>query len=648
MAQGFRKDVQGLRALAVLAVTLFHFDVEVAGFTLSGGFCGVDVFYVISGFVIGTRILEDLAQGEFSLAAFYRRRARRILPALLVTVLLSAGCAWFVLLPPDYLEFGRSLLALLLSLANVYFWKVSGYFAPESQTMPLLHGWSLAVEEQFYLIMPLVMLAFYRLFGGRGWLWLVLPVLLGSLALGVMLAFMAPRAGFYLLPGRVWQLQIGLLVAVLARRGGANGVLPPGFWREAGAALGLALVLGGMVWLSTERPYPAWYALIPCVGAGLVIAAGCGASNNANRGPMPAPITGALNHLLGLAPVQMLGAISYSLYLVHWPMAALFQYGLMRKPEGAEPWVMLGFSVALAYVLWRWVELPFLKPARRLRAPTRWLLAGGMLGALGVGAGLVLSQGVPSRFPDYASPPIAGQEIWGIAPCFHEDLAKPLVWNAKACVRVHADATGALGAGNRRILLWGDSFAAHYVPGLIADGGRLQVDVLQYTFAGCPPILAFDSLSRPGCAPSNAAVPAFVQEQHIAQVVLAARWSDVPAHTRARLPETLARLRSLGVAVVVIGQSPQFASDVRRLDYVSGQSRRAIGMLPVSFDRAINAQLAAAVAKVAGVVFVDPMPALCPGASCLYRQGANWLYADYGHFSKAGSLRAVRAYFPAQ
>ena len=239
------------------------------------------------------------------------------------------------------------------------------------------------------------------------------------------------------------------------------------------------------------------------------------------------------------------------------------------------------------------------------------------------------------RYPDFLPAMADAHDLWGGGHCFNEVLNKPIDWDPQACARTH-------GPG-RRILLWGDSFAAQYAPGLAASPAARGLTVLQYSFAGCPPIFAFESLSRRGCTVSNAEVPAILRRQHIDEVVLAARWTETPRHTLLRLHETVERLRALGVGVVVIGQSPEFSADVQRIDYLSGQSRAALGRWTVSFDPAINRTIAA---QAQDAQFVDPMATLCTGNLCPYRIGREWLFGDYGHYSAIGSLRAVNRYFP--
>lgn len=611
----FRSDIQGLRALAVLPVLLVHFGFGV----LPGGFVGVDVFFVISGYVITTSLIGTLETGQFSLRDFYRRRIFRLLPALMVTGALTMAAGWWLLLPPDYAALGRSLIAVLLLVSNIHFWLISGYFAPESQIQPLLHCWSLSVEEQFYLIMPIAMLLVRR-WWGRRWLWMIVPIGVASLASCIAAVFVGASAGFYLLPPRAWELMTGAGLAVCVFDKG--WVLRGPMVREAVAALGVSFVAFAMLTVRETYAFPGWNALAPCGGAALVIWAGT-----------PGAHLPWVNRILSIAPARFVGRISYSLYLVHWPIAALFRYRAMREPGPGEAALMMAVSLVLAYAMWKWVENPGRTPNRAGHA--RGVLVGGSFAGLFVLGGVVAIAGVPARFPDFVAAQTNAQDEWGGPHCFNERLSRPIAWDEAQCTRTRGR--------HHRVLLWGDSFAAHYTPGLIRDSAARDVDVLQYTFAGCPPVLAFNSLSRVGCLISNARVPDMVGRLHIDTVVLAARWTDAPLRTLQRLPETIAALKAHGAQVYIIGQSPEFMADVQRIDYLTDQHGAPVGRWRISFDPAINRLLAT---ESTGAQFIDPLASLCAGDLCPYRQGKVWLYGDYGHFSAAGSQLAAERYFP--
>ncbi len=605
-----------MRAIAVLAVIFYHYRIP----PFTGGFAGVDVFFVISGYVIAGSIAGDIRSGDFTLANFYFKRIRRIFPALAAMVLATTVAAAIVFLPQDLADYSRSVAWTSAFASNVFFWRDSGYFAPEAQLKPLLHTWSLAVEEQYYLFAPLLFWAIHR-FGQRRWLLFLAPLMLVSFALCVATVFVGPKAGFFLLPPRMWELLLGAALALTAWTAPSSRAL-----REAMGALGLGLIALGVFTLTDDDPFPGWNALMPCLGAALVIWSGTGAHG--------APLVG---RLLSTTPLVGVGALSYSLYLAHWPIAAFARYLALRGPTLPEAAAMIALSFVLAWLSWRFVE----QPIRHLGlAHRRGVLLGGaamVAGGLLLGAAGVASKGLPGRYPDLVERTIPGEEAWGGPECFNLDDGKPHPWDAAACTRIH----GAHG----RILLWGDSFAAQYTPGILGDARRIDADVLEYTFTGCPPLLDFFSYAHPGCAAHNQAVPGIIRAQHIDTVVMAARWTEPPRAKVDRLGRTVAALRALGVKVYVIGQSPQFATDVQHLDYISGSRLRpGVAYWPPSFDPGLNRHLAS---LAAGATFIDPLPAFCRPTGCAYRDGNAFYFIDFGHFSAAGSLRAVKAYFPA-
>ncbi len=611
----YRRDIDGLRALAVGVVLLFHAGVS----GLGGGFVGVDVFFVISGYVIGRGIVAEVDAGRFRVAAFYERRIRRILPVLVAVLAGSAVAAALLLEPAAQADFARSAAATAGFASNLLFWKSSGYFDVAAQTRPLLHTWSLAVEEQFYLFIPLLLplvLRVSRRFAGAA----LLVAGLASLAVSVALTATAPSANFYLLPPRAWELLAGTLLVFV----GPTRSRPV---REAMALLGLGLILGPVLAYDEAVAFPGLAALPPCLGAALLIQAG----KPAGDGTRPTRV----GRLLGAEPCVALGLVSYALYMVHWPVIVFTRYALLRDPAGFEIAGVIGLSLLLALAARRWIETPLRHPAirpPRIRLFARTVLV--LLAIVGTGLGLAARIGPD---PDGAKARLARleQDDWLGGRCFLEN--QPAAdWAGEACWRNR-------GTG-RRALLWGDSFAAHYVPGLVRHAGALGHDVLQYTFAGCPPILAYTSNAKPGCRDFNARVPELVRRQGIDTVLLAARWDLVPPRILAALPDTIARLKRTGVGVVVIGPSPVFAFDVALLSargaglHPDGDAAWSAG--PPHPDRATMAALTA------GATLVDPRPAFCDGPLCRYRAQGTDLFVDVGHLSREGSDRAVRAYLP--
>ncbi len=610
-----RLDVDGLRTLAILPVLLFHFGLP----GIPGGFTGVDIFFVISGFVVARSIIVDIDQDRFSIARFYFKRIRRLFPALFVTLVVTTIAATILLLPGDLIDYAKSLSATALFGSNFYFWKTSGYFEVDAAVKPLLHTWSLAVEEQYYLFAPLLMAIIFR-FGREKWRWFVMPIFVLSLMLSIAAVFLGPTGGYFLLPTRTWELMLGMAIALADRNAPASRPL-----REGMAFSGLCLIAGGILFIDRNIPYPGWNALFPTLGTALIIQAGIRAD------PLP-----LINRILTLPVMVGIGTMSYALYLVHWPIAALTTYRTLQPPTTVSAFIMLGASFALAGIVWRFVERPCMTIDWSAHKKVFVSAALGSALVAATGIALVAGNGWPARYPDLNEPPMATNEGWGGETCFNEDANKRSRWNAAACTRIHGKAG--------RILLWGDSFSAHYTPGIVQDAARINADVLQYSFAGCPPILAYRSLGRIACQPANEAVFDIIREQKIDTVVLAARWTEASPNIIADLHETIDALKKTGVRVVVIGQSPAFIAKVTRIDYLSGQrSNRARGTWPAKIG-AINTVLRK---QVKGAEFIDPMRYLCNPATCPYRIGDQYLYNDYGHFSPAGSYRAVHAYFPA-
>jgi peptidoglycan/LPS O-acetylase OafA/YrhL len=334
----YRREMDGLRALAVLPVILFH-----AGFqTFSGGYVGVDVFFVISGYLITSLILIEKQAGTFKLIDFYERRARRILPALFVVVFVCLPFAWFLLLPGDMKEFSDSVFAVPTFVSNIMFWRASGYFNSETELKPLIHTWSLAVEEQYYLLFPVFLLLIWSL--GRRW---ILAILVFLAVVGLELAHWGsiakPAAAFYLLPTRGWELVIGAFAAfqiTSERKWQPNKTLS-----EIGGAIGLLLILYAIFAFDKQTPFPSLYTLLPTVGAALII--------------LFSTRDTAVGKLLSNRIFVGVGLISYSAYLWHQPLFAFVRYRISDEPSTLLLGTLVVATALLAYFSWRYVETPF-------------------------------------------------------------------------------------------------------------------------------------------------------------------------------------------------------------------------------------------------------------------------------------------------
>jgi peptidoglycan/LPS O-acetylase OafA/YrhL len=364
----YRPEIDGLRAIAVAAVILFH-----AGFALfSGGFVGVDVFFVISGFLITSIIVEELKTGRFSVLRFYERRSRRILPALFTVMAACVPFAYRLLSPDDLTDFAQSLAAICLFASNVLFWGESGYFDTQAELKPLLHTWSLAVEEQFYVVFPLLLLAAWRL--GRG----VLLALIGAIAVASVFTSVDevrnfPSAAFYLLPSRAWQLLVGALASFVAERLQAADVRQPAV-RLAGEAVGwggMAMIVLALFLFDERTPFPGLNAALPTLGTALVL---LGASDRTSVGRM-----------LAWQPLVGLGLISYSAYLWHQPLFAFTKHALLADLPADLAIVLCAVTVVLASLSWRYVEQPFRDRSLISRGAVYALSAAGMAAFVALG-----------------------------------------------------------------------------------------------------------------------------------------------------------------------------------------------------------------------------------------------------------------------
>jgi len=349
----YRAEIDGLRAVAVVPVILFH-----AGFgAFAGGFIGVDVFFVISGFLITGLILPEIAERRFSIIDFYERRARRILPALVVVVLASLPLAWHLLTPPALRDFAQSLLGVATFASNIVFWRESGYFDTAAELKPLLHTWSLAVEEQYYIVFPLLLMAMRRM-GRRAQLMTLAAISMGSLAWARWASWHWPDAAFFLLPFRFWELAAGAMLAVaMQHRGRLPAASPAVQW---GSLLGLLLVAGSMVLFTKGTPHPSLYTLIPVAGTVLII--GCA-------------VPGTWVHaLLASRGFVGIGLLSYSLYLWHQPMFVFARFALDAPGPGTMLLLTL-LSVLLAFLSWKFVETPWRVRRRVSRLQVGWASA---------------------------------------------------------------------------------------------------------------------------------------------------------------------------------------------------------------------------------------------------------------------------------
>jgi len=332
----YRPEIDGLRAVAVVPVVLFH-----AGFNLfSGGYVGVDVFFVISGYLITTIIREEIAQGKFTLKNFYLRRIRRIIPLLYFVTLLTVIGSWVMLTPSDFDSFTKSVLGVTTFSSNIVFWLQSGYFDTATELKPLLHTWSLAVEEQFYVFFPLLLLFLskYRI----AVLWVVvIAILLTSLVVAENLSFSHPEFAFYQLVTRAWELMLGAVAAVVAMENWWTKNKPA---NEAISMIGILMVIYAIGFYEEQTPFPGFYAVIPTLGTSLII--------------LSTRETTLVSKFLSLKTVTLIGLLSYSIYLWHQPILAFARYNTVGELNAGTAWLIVLAVLPISYISWKFIELP--------------------------------------------------------------------------------------------------------------------------------------------------------------------------------------------------------------------------------------------------------------------------------------------------
>lgn len=642
----YRPEIDGLRCIAVLAVICFH-----AGFTpFSGGFIGVDIFFVISGYLITRIIRAEIAQGRFSFARFYERRVRRIFPALFLMALATTLAALCLLTPDQLQQYGRSLVAMNLFLSNIFFYRQTGYFAPTVDEIPLLHTWSLSVEEQFYLGFPLFLIALARWCPQR-----LRSALAGVLLLSFALCVYREQAGkldlgFFSTPSRIWELLVGCWLAIHQARHGASHGRAAGAW----AAAGLAMTVVPVFTFGPGTGYPGWLTAIPVVGTALLL--------------RHADASNMVGKLLGTRAMVGVGLVSYSAYLWHQPVFAMALHASGRHGVTGVQIGLIVLTLALSYLSWRFVEQPMRSPDR---IPTRRVWVGAAIGsAVLVGAGLAadLGDGLPGRFERDFSPfrpielPEQQRHCRSLFPGFEDNcLASTTIEPGKPV----------------DYLVLGDSHAQAFAAGLIARHPELQV--LAIGRDGCLPFdgverydvnekihceLAAAQLTRHPVAARNTILVAryayyaqgsgygwidnagrrpgsvHIQARGLAQRNDAADYTTVLADG---LEATLQRLKAEGSSrVFVLLQPPELGFDPRsclafglriRSERACSIDRSEVQARQQGYRQAVQAILS----RHPDVTAIDPMQVLCDTQSCTATASEKILYRDDDHLSLDGA-----------
>ncbi|SEP94759.1 acyltransferase family protein [Thalassovita taeanensis] len=651
IASGYRPEIDGLRAIAVLSVVLYHFGVP----GLSGGFVGVDVFFVISGFLIGGILWAELGRtGTLSLGRFYMRRFKRLAPAFFVMALITAVVGYFVLLPFEYRAFGKSLIAATVYLSNVQFFREAGYFDSGADEKILLHTWSLAVEEQFYVVLPLIFLLFRA--SRRSLLVVLVMAFVASLAACVLITPRSPTAAFYLFPFRAWELLAGVLLAIWRQARDARWS-----WHPALSWLGLWLLVYAVLFTRAGAGFPGYQAVMPVLGTGLIL------MNGQNRNPV--------NHLLASGPVVFVGLISYSLYLWHWPVVTLSAYYRGAYSGWVEMLLWMALAFGLAVLSWRWIERST-RHAQALRL--REVLVGvGALSVvtLGLGGWIYKANGLPGRFG-----PEVRRHIDASAD-FIQDWSRCSVPGDGPLQGVEVCGIGP--DGPPQVVFWGDSHLRALMDGIGVLAQEKAVPGLLIWHAGCPPLFGIakvETAATPAqdtaCTQANATIRAALSGMgSLRAVALIGRWSyyaegvgvgrDVAnritllpasggqaADFAGALSATVRELTRDVAPVFVLRQVPeipfyQSRTVARRLAHGQGDGVEAVFSAPLSEIDARSHSADVALHQLASrgaISLIDPRPRLCDAVVCSVLRGDQVLYFDNNHLTNAGA-RALRDLF---
>ena len=643
----FRRDIEGLRAVAVLPVILFHAGVA----PFLGGFVGVDVFFVISGYLITSLILaEERDTNQFSLGSFYERRIRRIFPVLFAVLAVSLALGWFLFIPQDYRSLSISAAAALLFASNFWFWQRSGYFDSDLATKPLLHTWSLAVEEQFYATFP-ICLRFTR-HSHLQRVSLTVSVFVASLALSLILTPLFPDTAFYLAPTRAWELMLGALLAL-------GVIASPRSAYQAGWASGTGLLLIGCatVLYSAKVPYPGLAALMPTLGAGLTIWGGQQATT--------------ISRWLGSEPIAFVGRISYSAYMWHFPFLAFARY-VYFSPSPTVIAIALVGAGAVSVLSYYFIEAPF-RNRRRLQRRAVFAAASGSFVALIVLSGAIAySHGFPWRLTPRQAQLAAG------ASDMDQDRSECIEASLHSA---HARGFCAIGSGNRppQFVLWGDSLAEALRPALVKAAASTHTNGIYAGYYGCPPVMGVGRTDEPNCEKTNNAILAYIlSTPSIRGVILDGDWvwwtegrgitrggnSAVPVSlvsedasargdnallVRHGLERTIRELLASHRSVAIVGPLPEIGFDVpRALVLQSMGLNRGVGITLPLDDFVVRQKrvfsMLNSIEENYPVRMIWIGNIYCDSKSCNVERDGRPLYADGFHLSRFGASLSAPAF----
>ena len=654
MPSEYRAEIDGLRALAVIPVIFYHAGLP--GFT--GGYIGVDIFFVISGFLITGILLRSIQEDRFSILEFYERRIRRIFPALFAVAIATVTCASWLLFPEELRSYGKSLFATSLFYANYHFMYDTGYFAAPAESKPLLHMWSLAVEEQFYVLFPLYLYAVWR-WCRRYLLSLTLVLAVLSLGYSIWLMGQAPDQAFYSAPARAWELLVGALLALLGQRFPAQSIIRS---RSASllTVLGLVLMLFPVAMYSEFTRFPGATAIPPVLGCAIVL--------------FSSQIGGRASALLSISPLRGVGLISYSLYLWHWPIFVFFKTFAIEPLTATQKLWMLVSVFVVAFLSWRFVETPFRK--HNTTVNHKRVIAVGfsvMCAGFGIGAIMTLGSGLPNRF----SP-----EVRRILDARTDEPIEIdcVVTENNAAARIRSCAVNPSNDVSPSFVVWGDSHAEALLPAIFAAAHEAGVSGLAAVRGGCPALVGVRQ-TRDGYRDCDESSEAFMkylaQHPELEQVVLISRWALYAMGHRFRnelghvvfigdsqsaestvatnqevfergFMHTLDRISKLGRRVVVVSQVPEAEYRIPLAMARAEHLHRTVQLAP-TYQEYLARQVfveevfSRHLPRYNGVL-LRPERILCMEGVCSISTDGLPIYRDSNHLTRTGAIALARVF----
>ncbi|MBP6924079.1 MAG: acyltransferase [Candidatus Pacebacteria bacterium] len=641
----YRPDIDGLRALAVIPVILFH--LKIAGF--GGGFIGVDIFFVISGYLITSIIMREIREERFSMVRFWERRILRILPALFFVLVVTTIASYFVILfPTDFISFGQSLAAQGLFIVNIFFMRTGDYFAAPAETIPLLHTWSLAVEEQFYIVFPILLVIIYKLSKKA-----VIPVValigLVSFVLSVYLINVSPSApftipflphiwgsasyesaGFYFPLARAWELAAGALLALSAFTI-RNKVVA-----EVSAVTGLVLIVSGIVFLTSESAFPGLAALLPVLGTVLIITAGTQRKT-------------FIGEILSFPVLVWVGLISYSLYLWHWPLIVLTKQYLSSPLTGTHTGLILIATFLLAIFSYHFVETPFRK---KTFLKKRWHIFTfaffTVVATVSAGVYMTKNKGLPERAPEAAKAVALASADTNPREyeCFRNNY-RQILGEVPPCI-IGDQSSNTVPT----FVLWGDSHSNAIMPAFDNIAKERGARGVFFAIGGCPPLSVGIPLKKdPQCSINDIKVLDYISKNNIKTVFLVSSWKENYPHITdggnhtiyQALSETIDKIPN-STHVVIIERIPlQTEFNIRSTFYTAVRTGSVPDIAVKKSDHEKDTlQSKAAILRLTterdNVSSVDPATIICDEAKCPISYNGTIIYFDGGHINNTGAL----------